>query len=246
MSINGWARLVASGLLCLAAITSHAQLSAPGGLPPGFHHMLLDVFTGGPSFYGQASVQESSAPDQQPSTINCSISFLAGKMRVDIDSFDPGTNVPPAEAAKLKNMRSTAIVRPDKNRMYLLYPEFRSYVELTLFKASGTDPVPPPTINKNPLGNEALGTQPCEKSQWNITEGSGERYDVTVWLATNLNRFPIQIRLGPPTALVLFQTLHLEMPNTGLFELPSGYKKYDGIPENIFRNTQPAENTGVQ
>ena len=58
--------------------------------------------------------------------------------------------------------------------MYMVFPDFRSFVEIAYCKSTGTDAAPPPKINKTPLGNEPVGVQPCDKSQWNVTENDGE------------------------------------------------------------------------
>src|SRR5271154_90705 len=81
-----------------------AQFRAPGGLPPGFHHALLDVLAGGPSFYGRAKIQLSNGPDKDPTSMSCNVAVLSGNMRLEVDSFEPGTNLPPAEVANLKQV----------------------------------------------------------------------------------------------------------------------------------------------
>jgi hypothetical protein len=140
-------------------------------------------------------------------------------------------------------MQSISILRPDRHRMYMVFPGFRSFVEIAYSKSTGTDAAPPPQINKTPLGNELLGDQPCAKSQWKITEPDGEHYDVNVWAATNSSAVPIQIQIGP--ALVTFQDLRMEPPDAGLFEPPAGYTKYEGIQEIILRDAEKARQTNA-
>ena len=235
-----------AGILFLAGnFLVQGQFRAPGGLPPGFHHALLDVLAGGPSFYGRAKIQMSNGPDKEPTSVSCKIAVLSGNMRLEADSFEAGSNLPPAEVAQLKHMHSISILRPDKNRMYMVFPEFRSFVEIAYCKSTGTDAAPPPKINKTPLGNEPVGDQPYAKSQWNVTESDGEQYDMTVWAATNSGNFPIQIKVGAPPVLVEFQDLHLEPPNSSLFEPPIGYTKYEGIQEIIQREAEKAQNTNA-
>ena len=237
----------AVGTLFLAGtFHAQAQFSAPGGLPPGFHHALLDVLAGNPSFYGRAKIQMTNGPDKEPTSLSCNIAVLSGNMRLEIDSFGVGSNLPPAEVAQLKSMHSTSILRPDKNRMYLVFPDFRSFVELAYCKGTGTDATPPPKITKTPLGKESVGDQPCDKSQWNVTESDGEHYDITVWAATNLSNFPIQIKVGAPPALVEFNDLHLAAPDSSLFDPPTGYIKYEGIQELILREAKKSQNTNSQ
>jgi hypothetical protein len=235
-----------AGILFLAGnFLVQGQFRAPGGLPPGFHHALLDVLAGSPSFYGRAKIQMPNGPDKDPTTISCNIAVLSGDMRLETDSFEPGPNLPATEAAQLRNMHSISILRPDRNRMYMVFPEFRSFVEIAYCKSTGTDAAPPPKISKSPLGTELVGDQPCDKSQWNVTESDGEQYDITVWAATNSGNFPIQIKLNTPPALVDLQDFHLEAPDSSLFEPPAGYVKYEGIQEIIQRQTEKAQNTNA-
>jgi hypothetical protein len=234
---------LATGILFLTGnFLVQAQFRAPGGLPPGFHHALLDALAGAPSFYGRAQIQLSNGPDKEPIAISCDIAVLSGNMRLETESFEPGPNVPPAEAANLRQMHSISILRPDKNRMYMVFPAVRSYVEVAYSKSTGTDAAPAPTINKTPMGKETIGDQPYAKSQWDVTESDGEHYDITVWAATNLGNFPMQIKVGAPPALVNIEDLHLEAPDSSIFEPPAGYTKYEGIQEIIQHSTEKAQN----
>lgn len=209
------------------------QFRAPGGLPPGFHHALLDVLESSPAFSGQAQIQLTNDSGKAPTVMNCSIAMLSGNMRLEVNSFNPGSNMPPAEAAQLKNMHSISILRPDRNRWYLVFPEFKSYVEMDYYKNSGTEAEPPPQINRVPVGKEMIGDLACIKSQWNITEVNGEKYDVTVWTSDGNGNFPIRIKVGPPAALVEFRNWRFEAPDGSLFEPPAGYIKYEGIAKTI-------------
>jgi len=231
-----------AGILILAGnFLVQAQFRAPGGLPPGFHHALLDVLAGGPSFHGRATIQFSNGSDKEPTTMSYDIAVLWGTMRLEADSAEESSNLSPTEATKAQQMHSISILRPDKNRMYLVFPNIKAYVELAYAKATGMDPAPPANINKTPLGKETIGIQPCAKSQWNVTESDGENYDITVWTATNLSNFPIQIKVGAPPALVQFQNLHIEAPDSSIFVPPAGYTRYEGIQELIQRDTQKAQ-----
>ena len=239
-------KLTTGTLLLAGNLLVHGQFRAPGGLPPGFHHALLDVLAGGPAFYGRAKIQVSNGPDKEPTSISGDIAVLSGNLRLEVDTPGAGSNLPPTDAARVKQMHSISILRPDKNRMYLVYPNIRSYVELAYSKSTGTDAAPPPKINKTPLGKEAVGDLSCDKSQLNVTESNGEQYDITVWSATNSSNVPIQIKVGSPAAAVEFEDLHMETPNSSMFEPPTGYTKYEGIQELIQHDTEKAQNTPPQ
>src|ERR1039458_2365646 len=87
-----------------------SQFSTPGGLPPGFHHALLDVLAGNPAFYGRAKIQMSNGPDKEPTSMSCNIAVLSGNMRLEIDSFAVSSNLPPAQTAQLKSRHSISIL----------------------------------------------------------------------------------------------------------------------------------------
>jgi len=232
------------GVLFLAGnFLVQAQFRAPGGLPAGFHQAVLDVLSSGPPFYGRAQIQLTNGPDKGPTLIICDVAVLSGNMRLEVDSFLTGSNMPPDEAANLKNMHSITILRPDINRMYMVFPDYKSYVEVAYAKNSGTNASPPPKISKIPMGRQPVGDQPCFKSQWDIMESNGEKYDATVWTATNLNNFPIQIKTGSPGAVLQFQDWHMEAPDGSLFVPPADYIKYEGIPSIIQQEAEKAKNT---
>ena len=236
-------KLTAGILLLAGNFPAHGQFRAPGGLPPGFHHALLDVLAEGLPFSCRATIQMSNGLGKEPLTVSCNIAVTSRCMRLETDSFEAGTNLPSTEAAQLKNMHSITILRPDVNRMYLVYPGFKSFVEIAYSKNGGTNASPLPKISKTPLGKEPVGDQPCDKSRWNILENDGEQFEMTVWAATNPGHFPVQIQVGAPPALVAFQDLHTEAPASSLFEPPAGYIKYEGIQENIQREAEKSQNT---
>jgi hypothetical protein len=227
--------LIAGILWLTGDFVAQAQFRAPGGLPPGFHHALFDVLGAGPAFSGHALIHLSDGTNKAPETLSCDIAVLSGTMRLEVDTFETGTNVPPSEAANLKEMHTISILRPDLNRMYLVYPMFHSYVEVPYSKSTGTNSTPPPNIGKSFITNVMVGIQGCVESDWEVTENNGEQYGLLVWSATNLNNFPIRIQLGSPPVTVDFETVHMETPDGSLFVPPPTYIRYEGIQEIIQR-----------
>jgi hypothetical protein len=209
------------------------NFNAPGGLPPGFPHALLDVFATVPAFHGRIIIQVPNGASNPPSVFQGSLSALSGSLRLEVNSFDPGTNMPADEVANLRQLHPIYILRPDKNRMYTAFPTFKSYLETGYYKRSGDEPAAAPQISKGAPTKETLGDQPCAKTQWSVTEASGEHHDITVWTATNLNNFPIQLSIDTPPTLVNFQDLLVEPPEPGMFDPPEGYMRYSGMPDEI-------------
>lgn len=234
-----------TAVLFLAGLRlASAQFVTPDGLPLGFNHALLDVFMGGPSFSGRATLQiPGTAADPPTNSVPCDIAILNGAMRLEVESLAVASNTPPTQAANFRQMHSITIVRPDRNRMYLVYPAVHSFVELAYWKSSGTDPMPMPRVSRGLTTNETVGDQGCLRSDWTFTEANGQTFGVTAWCATNLNNFPVQLKIGSPPVLVDFQDLHLKAPEPGLFEPPPGYTKYAGIQSVIEQQAAGIRNT---
>ena len=209
-----------------------AQVPLPGGLPAGFPHALLDVLGSRPSFYGKAQIQVASAAE---TNFDCNVAVLAGNMRLEVSSFQGASNLPSADAVQLGQMHTITLLRPDRNRMYVIYPMFSSYLELPFGPNKGSDPVSLPTVIKTALTNETVDDHPCEQSRWSVTEADGEHYDLSVWMATDYGNFPIQIKLTSPPTVVKFQDVQLQPPDVNLFEPPAQYAKYEGIQELILK-----------
>lgn len=234
------------GILLLAGNSHvHGQAATPGGLPSGVYHALLDILGEGPSFYGRATIQLADGPDKAPLPITCNIALFGRSMRVETDSLNPGPNVPPLEAARLQSMHAINILRPDRNRSYLVFPSFHAYVEIAYANA-GSNPALPAKIDKTQIGPENVGDQPCLKSHWAVSESGGQQFDVTVWTSKNWNDFPIQIKIASPAVTVVFDNLHLDAPDGSLFDPPADYTKYEGIQEIIRRNAEKAQNGAQQ
>jgi hypothetical protein len=220
-------------LFCLAAHPSPAQVPLPGGLPPGLPHALLDVVGDRPAFYGKATIEVASGADGNFSTFDCNVAVLGGNMRLEVNNFQPASNAPPYDATQLAKMHMIDLLHPDQNRMYVIFPMLKSYLETTYGPNTGTAPVALPTIVKTALPKATIGDLACEQSQWSVSDPDGEHHDLTVWTATNYANFPIQIKLLAPPALVKFQDIQMQAPDASLFDLPVGYSKYEGIQELI-------------
>jgi hypothetical protein len=238
-------KITAACFLLAAGFLLQGQILVPKGLPPGFRQALLDVLGGGPAFYGRATIQILNDPDKEPTFIPFKIAVLSGKLRLETGLFDGITNLPPSTAAQLKKMRAISILRPDRNRLYMVLPDTRSLVEIAYSKSTGTDPSPPPQINKTSLGKELVNDQLCDKTQWKVTESNGEEFDLTVWMPADSGGVPARIKFNSPPALVTFQDLRLVPPDSSQFEPPGDYIKYEGIQENILREIEQARKTNT-
>jgi hypothetical protein len=235
----------ALGLLFLAdGFATRAQVQAPGGLPPGLDHALLAVLADGPPFHGRALVVCSNTPNQT-ATYSCDIASLEGNLRIEASSTDSGANLSPLEVVRRQQMHSVILLRPGRNRAYLIFPNIRTYVEVAYSKAS-TNAVPPPKLEKTVPEKETVNDLPCEKSHWTVTEFDGQKFDATIWSSANWNGLPVQIRVAAPMAEIVFQDLHLDPPAGQLFEPPGDYVKYDGVEQMIRQKLEKPANAPTQ
>lgn len=124
-----------------------------------------------------------------------------------------------------------AITRPDLKLNYVIYPHAHGYVGL---------PINDPTASANPsdfkletteLGKETVDGHACVKNKAVVTDKQGAKHEYTLWCATDLKSFPIQITLNDDgTSVVMtFKNLSFDKPAASLFEAPKDCTKYDSI-----------------
>jgi hypothetical protein len=84
------------------------------------------------------------------------------------------------------------------------------------------------TITKEKLGRETFEGHPCEKNKVTLTDDKGVKHLATVWNATDLKDFPVQIRITEQdsTLLMKFRDVKLAKPDPSRFNAPSGLAKY--------------------
>ena len=86
-------------------------------------------------------------------------------------------------------------------------------------------------MEKTSLGKETIDGHPCEKNKVVATNEKGEKHEVTVWNATDLKDFPIQMQMpdeqSGTSILMKFKNVKLGKPDAKLFDAPTGLTKYD-------------------
>jgi hypothetical protein len=86
-------------------------------------------------------------------------------------------------------------------------------------------------VEKTLLGKETLDGHPCEKNKVGVVDGKGGKQEATVWNATDLKDFPIQMQMNQPEATVImtYREIQFARPDQKQFEAPSGFTKYDSM-----------------
>jgi hypothetical protein len=87
----------------------------------------------------------------------------------------------------------------------------------------------PAKLEKTPLARETLDGHRCVKTRVVITEADGRKHVATVWEASDLKSFPVQIQAvdGASVITMRFRQVQFERPVAKDFDLPTGTACYD-------------------
>lgn len=159
------------------------------------------------------------------------IAMRDGKMRTEFDFTKvKGADIQDETARTLKQFgltRTVAIVRPDRSRTYVVFPDWRAYYEEPL-PSAGTGGAEEVQMEKVPQGREIVDGRVCNKFLVTVIRGKGEKFQATVWEAPDLQNFPIRSLFPHKDGSVLasFKNLRLELSDESLFEPPAGATRY--------------------
>lgn len=171
-----------------------------------------------------------------------------GKMRMDIDYTQvKGPDVPPAMIPTLKQLgmdQQIMIMRPDKKIMYSVFPRAKAYTEKPMSKEELAAASKTYSVDKSKLGRETIDGHLCDKSTVTLTDEKGAKVTATVWNATDLRGFPVQIQVPEQdTTLVMkFRDVKLAAPDPARFEPPAGltrYKSDEALMDAATKGTLP-------
>jgi len=126
---------------------------------------------------------------------------------------------------ELKGQPGYTIMRQDKNTMWIVMPEEKSYMEMTL------DPNQKPKveekftgeISRKLIGSENINGHTSDKYEVTYKEGNEVR-KVYQWIAKDIN-FPIKTAAIDGSWSSEFKNIKMDKQPDNLFEVPSGYKK---------------------
>jgi hypothetical protein len=143
-----------------------------------------------------------------------------------------GGSIPAAAMTQMKTMgldRMVTISQSDKKSVFVIYPNVQSYVEMTSDAPVATNN--DTTIETTKLGEENVAGHPCVKNKDVVTDKQGAKQEFTVWNATDLKNFPVQIQMmvqGNPVTMS-YSDLNFSKPDASLFAPPTGFTRYDDI-----------------
>src|ERR1700744_506235 len=226
-------------LLSLAAVVfgvlpAQAQLGGGHGAGPQFNSAMAKLFGDNQTFTANMELQTAEPTSGNMMAIPGKMTFDSGKTRFEMNMADiKGGSMPANMAAQLKAMgmdSMVAITRPDLNVSYLIYPGMKSYLEHASEDSASTN-LNDFKMDVTAIGKETLAGHDCVKNKVVVTEKDGTTHESTVWNATDLKKFPVQIESNEQGRknIMTFTGVSFAKPDASSFAAPAGYAKYDNM-----------------
>ena len=217
--------------MCLNLVSASAQMGGPKG--PQLSGNIAKLFGKNSAFSAAMEMQTLMPPQNQTVTMPGKIAFDAGKSRFEMDMSEmKGASMPPQAIAQMKTMgmdKMVMIARPDKKLTYMVYPNLQAYTEIAITDQDAVKAESDFNVEVTKLGEEKVDGHPCIKNKAVVSDKQGNKYESTVWNATDLKDFPVKIEVQDQghAMTMLFKDVKLAKPEASLFESPAGLKRYD-------------------
>jgi len=231
-------------LLTLAAVNFSALAQpGPGSPSTGMSANFTRLFGPNPAFTASVEMKTSSA-ERGEVTFVMNLALRDTNMRADIDMAQiKGESIPPAAIAQMKQMgmdRVINITRGDQKTIYIIYPGMKSYAKMTLPPADAAALEKEPKIEKTELGKETIDGHACVKSKVVMTTSDGKSQEFTVWAASDLKDFPVQIQTGEKggTLVMHYTNIKFVKPDAAQFEPPADFTAYDDLQKMMMSAMQ--------
>lgn len=211
-------------------IPVHAQPMA-GMNNATMNHFMKKLFADNQTFTANADFTVTS-PTEKPTTMPAKVAFDAGKFRTEMNLSDVrGGRMSPVVLERLKAMgmdQTVFIARPADKISYSIFPGLSAYVETPMRDADASKPESDFNLQSTELGKETVDGHSCMKNKDVVTDDKGQAHEFTVWNASDLKKFPVQIQWedNGRTTSILFKNIKTSKPEAALFSPPSDYKKY--------------------
>jgi hypothetical protein len=223
-------------VLCSLAAISPPLITAqaPPGQVPGLNAAMAKFFGNNNAFTATVSTTILDAQGKESITMPMSYALLDGKIRSEVDMTQVKSKELEGSAASLRQMgmdRTVSIVRPDKQKVFVIYPSLRAYAETPLAKGQTSNANQEYKIESAPLGNETVDGHACQKNKVTVSGGDGEKHEAVVWNATDLKNFPVKMQMTQAgvTTVMKYSNIKFDKPDANLFDLPVGFDKYDSM-----------------
>jgi hypothetical protein len=192
-------------VIAITPVVIAAQV--PQGQGPGLNAAMAKFFGDNTAFTATATATIRDAQQKDSMTMPMSYALLDGKIRSEVDMTQVKSKELEGSAAQLKQMgmdRTISIVRPDQQKVLVIYPSLRAYAETPM-----TD----------------------TEEQKSESTPLGEKQEAIVWNATDLKNFPVKMEMKNEgvTTIMTYTNIKFEKPDAKLFDPPAGFDKYDSV-----------------
>lgn len=215
----------------------------PGGPATGMSASFMRLFGANPAFTANTEMKVSNSAQGEVS-FTMKLAVRDTKMRADIDlSQIKSANIPPAIMAQMKLMGMDHVVnitRGDQKTIYIIYPGMKSYAKMTLPESDAAALEKEPKIEKTELGKETIDGHACVKSKVVMTTGDGKSQEFTVWTATDLKDFPVQIQTDEKAGNLTmhYTNIVFAKPDAAQFEPPTDFTAYTDLQQMMMSAMQ--------
>jgi hypothetical protein len=227
--------LFALAALCFGIIPAAAQFNFAGGQTMGGSDAGMEKLYGSNQTFSATLLMQVSN-GVSPITMSGKMSFDHGSSRTEMDMADmKGGGIPPEAMTQMKSMgldHMVTVSQSGKKVVYVIYPNAQSYAEMappdsTVITTNDSQ------VDITELGKETMDGHPCIKNKAVITDQQGNKHQFTVWNATDLKNFPVKIEMNEQgnAITVSYQNISFSKPDVSSFSPPTGYTKYDSVPE---------------
>lgn len=234
-------------LILSSAQLLQAQMAAPSPV----NSAMLKLFGNNTNFSAKTEVRIAGKSPQEQTTMTLGMACLDGKLRSDMDMAQMKNGmISPEMIQQMKQMGADHminIIRPDKKVSYTIYPGLKAYLEQPL---SDGPSAKEPKITTSALGKETVDGHPCNKNKMVITDENGKSEEATVWNATDLKNFPVQMQMQEQgsTVVMKFKDVQFSKPDAKQFEPPAGFAKHTSmmpIQQAMMQRMMGGQNPGV-
>ena len=237
MKYSFWARsLTAAVLLAGATPLLHAQMPGGGG-NGAVSGAMLKLFGKNAAFTAKMTVHLLDASNQETMSMPMTMALSEGKVRNDVDMSEmKSAMIPPQAIEQMKQMgmdKMSSIIRSDLKKSFQVYPGMKAYLEVPMNDEDSKTLASEPKMEKTELGKETIDGHASVKNKVVLTDGSGKTQEFTVWNATDLKDFPVQIQIKDNGQNVRMNYTDVKFAKTDAkqFDAPAGFTKYTGMQE---------------
>jgi hypothetical protein len=223
--------LVVTAAISAAGTSIGVQAQTAG--PPSNMNAVMMRLLHNFAFTARAEIRVLDQSKKETTAVPMAYAMLDGKTRyeVDLNQFK-GSDRPAAAAAFMKQMGVDKLIvvnRPDKKVNVTICPSIQAYSESPMSLEEQAEAIKNYKIDKSKLGKETIDGHACDKNKVTLTDEKGRTQTATVWTATDLKDFPVQLQMSDEdaTTVLRFKDIKLTRPDVKLFEAPAGMTKYD-------------------